>query len=232
MYFWLSLRLKLLGNDSNAHDEISIMWCNANIARNDSNGKWKHVVTMTYFAVRQVDLARSLFLFFCDYRNMYSGCSTIYLVQRISSEKASKNLSEQVWRKSLRRAFNIADERRHNVEIFILSPPKKVASAQYNVHSIALYNLDEDVARFVLHLPHKWFNSIYAIAVSVATDISTRRSITAQCIHAFSLVPIIFQRFYHQMSQQESKCFYGGQVKLISLLRCYASNTIYILCCV
>lgn len=48
---------------------------------------------------------------------------------------------------------NIADER-HNVGIFLLSPPKKRLQERNNVHSIASYNLDEGVARFMLYLSH------------------------------------------------------------------------------
>lgn len=44
-------------------------------------------------------------------------------------------------------------------------------------------------------------------------------------VHPFStryssflfLLFTLFQRFYHQMSQQESQCFHGGQVNLARL---------------
>jgi len=49
---------------------------------------------------------------------------------------------------------NITDEK-HNVGIFLLSPPKKTLQERNNVHSIAWYNLDEDVARFVILVAHR-----------------------------------------------------------------------------
>lgn len=78
--------------------------CNYVIARNSSNKKWKHMVTMTYFApCRQVDLARSLFLFsLFDYRNTSHYSTPLYLVKT-----SERNLSNRRWRKSLGHVFNM-----------------------------------------------------------------------------------------------------------------------------
>lgn len=85
---------------------------------------------------------------------------------------------------------------------------------------------------FILVAPKNLTQSMLSDISVCNSDISVHAVpyYSTKCTHALSFslfLLLFFQRFYHQMSQQESKCFYGGQVKLMSFyIRSYASNTI------
>lgn len=95
--------------------------------------------------------------------------------------------------------------------IYLLTPEKYYKRRQSTF--VTLYNLGEMMFNYfgANNLP-------YQLASQSIFVYSTLYS-TMLCLYScfVFLVPIIFQRFYHQMSQQESQCFYGGQVKLILL---------------